>query len=252
MAVAGVALIGVGAAVAFGWVGTDTAEAENNIAERVRSVEIDNQSGDVTIRATDTQQTKVHQSFRYRWGEPDEAYELDGDNLVLNGCGWGCDVSYQVEVPRDVLVTGKASSGNVTLTEVGGVDVQANSGNIEVRRAAGEVRTKASSGNITLVDLTGPVFAEANSGNIRGDQLGNRAEVQASSGDITLNLASPQSVTASASSGDVEVGVPDGRYRVTTETNGTQEIGVASDDSASHVLDLEASSGDVTVRTLGR
>lgn len=247
-ALAGVVLIGIGVVIALGWWNKDTAEATGEVPERMRTVEINNESGDVTITAGDTDVTRVHQVFRYRWNEPDDAYRASGDELVLEGCGWGCEVDYEVVVPRGTSVTGELSSGTATLRGVGDVDLQASSGDVAVQQVDGRVNLEANSGEIRVADVAGPVTANANSGNIHGERLRGAIDLQASSANIQLSLDRAQNVTAQASSGNIELTVPDQPYRVNAETNGSQQIEVPTDPSAAHTLNLDASSGNVTVR----
>ncbi|MQA11092.1 MAG: DUF4097 family beta strand repeat protein [Pseudonocardiaceae bacterium] len=249
LALAGVVLIGVGAAIAFGWWDEDTAEASGRVSDPIRSVQIANDNGDVTIRAGDVESTRVRQQFSYRWGEPEDSYQVDGDELVLNDCGWNCSVSYDVVVPRGTAITGSADSGNVTLTDVGDVDVRASSGEVEVRRAAGTVNVDANSGGVELIDIAGPASVHANSGNIQGRDLRGDLDVRANSGDITLGMSRASNVTAEANSGNIDLTVPDRRYQVQVEGNGDEAVDVRVDDRARYLLDLNASSGDVTVRT---
>lgn len=213
-ALAGVGLIGVGVAVAAGWWWPSTAEATDEFREPVRIVEIDNDSGSVTVRAAEVATTTVRQTFRYSWGDHGDGTSLEGGTLRLDDCGWQCSVDYEVVVPLGTTVRGKVNSGNLDLDGVA------------------EVAVEVDSGNVTVRNVEGPVKANADSG------------------DVVLRLAVPGSVTASADSGNVELIVPPASYRVTGDTDsGDRTITVPQDPTSEFVLDLESDSGDVTVRT---
>lgn len=100
------------------------------MADTVRMVRIDNDAGNISIRAADVERTEIHQRFEYSWSKPeaDDGYEMDGDTLVLDGCGWNCEVDYEVVVPRGTRVTGDADAGNIELDGVASGDVVVRAG----------------------------------------------------------------------------------------------------------------------------
>lgn len=246
-ALAGVALIGVAAAIAFNWWEDDIAEASDEVREPVRTVRIANDSGDVKVVAGATRTAKVHQRFDYTWNEPESSYSVSDGELVLDGCGWNCSVDYTVEVPRGTTITGDANSGDIVLDNVGDVDVHADSGSVQVRRANGDVRVEASSGDVELTGVAGTTQVDSSSGEVRATGLRGRTEVNASSGDISLGLDRAQDVVAHTSSGRIQLTVPDQRYRVQASTEGDERIGVRQSPDAAHLLDLDTSSGDLQV-----
>lgn len=212
-AIAGIALIGAGAAIATGWWWPSTAEAREDVREEISAVEIDSDSGDVRIRAANVETTTVNQRLRYTWSQPDRAFTVDDGTLVLEDCGWNCTVDYEVVVPLGTDVRGEANSGDITLDGVAGVDVNANSGDVSVRNVDAAIK------------------------------------VEANSGDIELRLEAPGEVTAEANSGDIRLTVPRADYRITGSSNsGDRTISVPTDPGSQHVLDLETNSGDVVVR----
>ncbi|OZM71531.1 hypothetical protein CFN78_19690 [Amycolatopsis antarctica] len=242
-------MIGIGTLLAFGVWWPDSSEATEQLDEQVRNVRIDSDSGNVTVRAADTSTTTVKQVFDLTFGDPEPGFELDGDELTLGDCGWWCTVDYEVTVPRGTTVSGDADSGDVRLEGVRSVDVQADSGNIDVRDVDGSVRAEASSGDVSLVNIGSDVSADASSGNITGEGIRGKVEVDASSGDIDLSLAAEHPVTAKASSGNISLVVPPGRYRVEGESDsGSRDVDVAVDPGAGTLLSLETNSGNVSVR----
>ncbi|NES17040.1 MULTISPECIES: DUF4097 family beta strand repeat-containing protein [Micromonospora] len=207
-------------------------------------------AGDVTVDATGPAgQVRIKRVVRYQGGQPDTRYEVRGDELVLNtDCGPRCTVSYQVTAPEGVAVRGETSSGNVTLSQVGAVDFTLRSGDISVSGARADVRAETTSGNIEVVDAAGAVRLRASSGNIDGRRLAAGVDAEATSGNVTVELDRPASARLRASSGDVELIVPADRYRVRAHADaGDTDLGVPNDPTATLLLDISATSGNVTL-----
>ena len=212
LAIGGIALIGVGAAIGLGWWWPSTTTVDRQVAQRIDTVALDVGSGDVHIRAGDVGATTIRQRFHYSGSGPGDAFEVSGTRLQLHGCGHDCTVDYDVVVPRGTTVTGGANSGDVTAQGLAATDVTTRSGEVRV------------------LDAAAPVTVHANSG------------------DITVALALPADVRADANSGDVKVTVPPDRYRLQIDTNsGDEKVNIAGDPAGTHVLDLRANSGDVEV-----
>ncbi|MBN6035791.1 DUF4097 family beta strand repeat-containing protein [Amycolatopsis sp. 195334CR] len=250
LAIGGIALIVAGAAIGFGWWWPSTSEATAQVDTKIQRVRLASDSGSVHVRAADVQQSTVVQRFDYRWGEPDQSYSVNGDELVLADCGNWCSVDYDVVVPFGTTVSGDADSGEIVLTGVASADVTADSGSVDVRNVAGPVTVQVSSGNVTLADLGSTAKVVANSGKISGTGLKGSVDAQADSGDIELVMAAAQEVKAHADSGEVEVTVPPGTYRVEGDTDsGSRDISIPTGGGGTAVLlQLNTESGDVTVR----
>ncbi|MEU5527164.1 DUF4097 family beta strand repeat-containing protein [Micromonospora chersina] len=207
-------------------------------------------AGDVTIRATGAaDQVRIKRIVRYQGGEPDTRYEIKGDELVLpSDCGPRCTVSWEVTAPEGVTVRGETSSGNVTLNRVGPVDFTLKSGDLTVTEARGEVRATTTSGNIEVVDATGPVRLRASSGDISARRLAAGLDAEATSGNLVVELDQPAAARLHATSGDVDLTVPPGRYRVRADAkSGDTDVAVPNDPAAPLLLDVTATSGNVTV-----
>lgn len=230
-AVAGVVLIGVAIGIATGWAWSAEATVDAEVSERITAVELDNDSGNVIVRAGDVTATQIKQRFDYRFSEPDDAFEVDDGTLKLKDCGWWCSVDYEVVVPRDTKVSGEMESGNLTLIGLAAADV------------------KADSGDIKLENIAGPVTLDIDSGNVEGTGLRGDLTVNADSGRLDLTFAEPVNVKADIDSGDVELTLPDVEYQVDVEIDsGTQDVEVDQGTGADHVLEFVIDSGDLTVR----
>jgi hypothetical protein len=248
LALGGIVLIGVGVAIGFGWWTPATAEADAQLSAPVKSVRLDTDSGSVHLRVGQGQ-GKIHQTFSYRGGKPGDGYRMDGDELVLDGCGSRCDVSYEIVLPEGVPVKGKSDSGDLEFSAATSVDVSSSSGRVEVRDVPGEVKIKTESGRIELVNIGQAVEAKVESGSIEGSGLRGGVDAQTSSGSIKLALQAANDVTAKTDSGSIELTVPSGPYRVEgSSDSGHRDIGVAQDSSSAQTLDLKTDSGSVTVR----
>ncbi|HEX5540598.1 MAG TPA: DUF4097 family beta strand repeat-containing protein [Micromonospora sp.] len=205
-------------------------------------------SGDVTVRTAAVSMVQIKRTVRYRGDEPDANYRIEGTVLTVDTrCGRNCSVSYDITAPQGVAVGGSTGSGDLTLTNVGRVDVATGSGSITVQGASQAVRAETGSGDITVTDGLGPVSVEAKSGSVVGRGLGGgEVSVRTNSGDVSLTLDTPQSVRLSVGSGDVTLSVPTGSYRVSARTSsGDQDIRVPSDPAAPFLLDLSSRSGDI-------
>ncbi|GAA5101548.1 DUF4097 family beta strand repeat-containing protein [Haloechinothrix salitolerans] len=230
-AIAGVVFLGIAVVIATGWWNPSTASADDTINEPVRHVEIDNDSGGISIRAADVDATTVHQEYRYHWGEPDTAFEVRDGILNLDDCGWQCDVSYEVVVPLDTTVDGKVDSGSVDLEGIAEADLKVNSG------------------DVVLTDVDGPVQLDVDSGSVSGTGLVGSLDADVDSGNVELTFVEPPDVTADIDSGNIELTVPDVPYRVTSNVDsGNEEIDVPTDPDSEHLMEFDVDSGNLVIR----
>ena len=253
LAVAGIAVIGAGLAIGFGQWGFgfgSTVSRDATLTQQIRSVKLENGSGDVRIR-TSPGAARVHQTLRYRLsGEPNDAYRVDGDQLVIVDCGSNCSADLDLTVPAGIPVTGASDSGSLDVAGVGSVDVTAESGSATVRDVAGPVKLRMDSGRAELHNV-GEVQVHNQSGRTVADGVRGPVDVSASSGRIELALAQPANVRATADSGRVEVTVPpSGSYQVTGASDGGRRTIDVPQHSGpdTKTLDLSSGSGGVTVK----
>ncbi|TCO64834.1 DUF4097 family beta strand repeat-containing protein [Actinocrispum wychmicini] len=267
--VVGVCAIGVGTLVLSGCgfrVASQQFSDDNAVQQTVSAVRIENGSGRVHISVG--AKPGVHRTVYYQNDKPAQTSHFEGDTLVLEDCKIrNCSIDYDVVLAAGAKVMGEVGSGEIELTGMSEVGVQAGSGNITVRDVAGPVTVKvssgraelsglgqsavveASSGDVRLTDVKGDATVVARSGSVVGTGLSGKTSVQSSSGDVTLTMAASQNVKVTASSGDIRVNVPKGTpYKTSvTTSSGDQRVNVATDPNASTVMELQANSGDVTV-----
>jgi hypothetical protein len=240
-------------AVAAGCQGASYAELDftSTEADRVTEIVIAEGPGDVLVTTGARADTTIRRTVRYRGDQPGVTYRVTGSVLNLDtSCGPDCWVSYQIQAPAGVSVRGATGSGNVEASDVAAVDLQAGSGSLTVRRASGEVKLTSRSGAVSASDVRGSAVLTSTSGGIDGRALaGPEVSAQSTSGDIDVATTAPGSVTARSGSGNLLVSVPRDRYRVQARSgSGEQQVTVPHDAGATHVLDLESTSGDVVAR----
>ncbi|MFI5747138.1 DUF4097 family beta strand repeat-containing protein [Streptomyces sp. NPDC051644] len=226
----GSGLIGLGACGLIDW---NTFEDDAHVAQKITSVRLDLGSGRVNLRGgAKTTEVSLHRSVRYRGDKPEGAsHRVENGVLVLGGCGRQCSVSYTVEVPEGIPVSGGASSGSVVLARVGPVNVTTHSGRIE------------------LDGVTGPADVHTSNGRIEGRGLAGPVRARTSNGRIELTPVNPQDVRARTSNGAIVVTAPAGRYVVAASTDhGHEDIGIANDPAGDHRIDLATANGSITVR----
>ncbi|MCA1703436.1 MAG: DUF4097 domain-containing protein [Actinobacteria bacterium] len=251
-AVAGAALIGVAVLLITGWVPWASKSAEQHAEIDAAVVRLDLGSGDVTVRRGGVERISLLAQARSWWGAPGQGWRRDGDAVVLGDCGWLCTVNYELVVPPKTRVVGTTESGSVTVDGAETVDVEVNSGSIDVSDVPGTVSASTNSGSVSLTRIGKLSTAHSSSGSINGHALAGPVVATTSSGDVTLDLARQQDVRAETSSGDVELAVPAGSYRVESPSLGTEtdeeRIEVVDDPNARYSLELSTSSGAVAVR----
>ncbi|MDT8910597.1 DUF4097 family beta strand repeat-containing protein [Amycolatopsis sp. PS_44_ISF1] len=249
LALGGTVLIGLGVALAFGWGPGSSVTRDATVAQPIRGVKLAADSGDVRIRVG-TGAVTVHQKLHYNFrSAPDDAFHVEGDQLVLGGCGRTCTADFEVVVPAGVPVTGTTGSGDLDVTGVGSVDASSSSGDATVADVTGLVKLHLDSGSIDLRDVGG-VQAHSESGHVSAGGVRGPVEVSTDSGSVELRLAQPGDVKVQAGSGSVEVRVPSGSYRVIGDSgSGSRSIDIPQGPAGAKTLDLSTDSGSVSVQT---
>lgn len=203
------------------------------VDETVTAIELDDTDGGVTVRGVEgATGIALERTIRYRGDRTfEETHSVDGDTLVLGGCGRNCSVAYTLEVPAGLDVSGTTENGEIDLTLVHDVDVE------------------TSNGRVTLDGVTGTIRVATSNGRIEGSGLGGEGvEASTSNGAIELALDVAQDVEARTSNGSIDLTVPDGSYQVNAETsNGGIDVTIPDDPDGEHTLDLSTSNGSVTV-----
>ena len=145
----------------------------------------------------------------------DKGWSWTGNNYV-----W---MDLRVEVPEDLALEVKDSSGDMFLKNIAAVEVQDSSGDIEIEAARGPVSISDSSGDIDVDVAGGDLTIESDSsGDINANDIrGSVLVVKDSSGDIDLSDISDNVVVERDSSGDIEARHVGGDFRVLKDGSGT-------------------------------
>jgi len=128
----------------------------------------------------------------------------------------------KVEVPEDLALEIKDSSGEISLRNVGAVQLEDSSGAIEIENARGAVSIRDSSGDIDIKGVTGDLTIESDSsGGIYANEIeGSVLVKQDSSGDIRVSHVSHNVVVERDSSGDITATDVGGDFRVLKDGSG--------------------------------
>ncbi|MGJ7907848.1 DUF4097 family beta strand repeat-containing protein [Actinopolyspora sp. H202] len=253
LAVGGAVLVLLGGAV-LAWGGPS--DTSTGSPSGVTAVELRSGAGAVDISYEAGAEPRVREERDGWWGgwgrNSETSYRVEDGGLVLDAdCGWGCDVEYEVTLPRRVPVTGTLGSGSLEVTGMSSTDVRVDSGALELRGIDGEVRAETGSGGIELTDIGGPVNVSTGSGQIEGEDI-DSADVttRTSSGGISLELSEPRSVRADTGSGGIELTVPANSYSVRADTgSGSTDIEVPRDADSERSLRLSTGSGSIEVES---
>jgi len=188
-------------------------------------------SGDVAVRAEDTDRTVVDVEGR---SADEVVVEQRGNEIVViapkhhTGLFGGNELRVRATVP----------TGSELATKLGSADVTA-AGRL------GTARIRTGSGDVRLEDVAGEAIVETGSGDLLVGSAGGELRVKSGSGDVAVShLGGPGSV--STGSGDVEIETAAGPVAV---KSGSGDLRVRD---ARHGVELGTASGDLQVDRLHR
>lgn len=128
----------------------------------------------------------------------------------------------RIEVPADLMLDIKDSSGDLSLDGVANVKLQDSSGDIEIDNIHGAITIRDSSGDIDVDQVNGDLTIEADSSgdiyvkNVQGEVLVERD----SSGDIQIGHVTASVVILRDSSGDISANDVGGDFKVVKDGSG--------------------------------
>ena len=145
-----------------------------------------------------------------------------------SGSGWSLFgdsyawLDLHIEVPQDLALDIKDSSGDVSLKSTATVRLQDSSGDIDIEDALGPVAIRDSSGDIDIDEVKGNLTIEADSsGDIYARDINGMVLIkQDSSGDIRVSHVSEDVVVERDSSGDISARNVGGDFRVLKDGSG--------------------------------
>ncbi len=135
-------------------------------------------------------------------------------------------VDMHLEVPEDLALDVRDSSGDMLLKNIAEVTIKDSSGDIEVEGGRGPISISDSSGGINIEGAEGDVTIESDSsGDISARDInGSVLVVSDSSGDIDVSRVRDNFVVESDSSGDISASDVDGDFRVLRDGSGSIRI----------------------------
>ena len=146
--------------------------------------------------------------------------ESNGDWKAFgNNYAW---LDLKIEVPQDIALEVKDSSGDMSLRNTAAVQIYDSSGDIEVDKSRGTVSIRDSSGDIDIDESEGDITIEADSsGDINANGInGTVLVIKDSSGDIHVTDVSENVVVERDSSGDISASGVGGDFRVLKDGSG--------------------------------
>lgn len=140
-------------------------------------------------------------------------------SLFGNSYAW---LDLHIEVPQELALEIKDSSGDMSLKNTASAQIQDSSGDIDIEDARGPVSIRDSSGDIDIDELNGDLTIVADSsGDIYArDIKGSVLIKQDSSGDIRVSHVSENVVVERDSSGDISARDVGGDFRVLKDGSG--------------------------------
>lgn len=145
-------------------------------------------------------------------------------------------------------VRAETRSGDIRACNIGGIEVDTGSGDVEIEVVRGNAKVKLGSGDISIKEAQGDVKLTTGSGDISinsGIGEGASWELKADSGDVELALpeGSRFSLRAGTGSGEIELGFP---LKITKKTEQTLAGEAGEGPRAS--IRIETYSGDISIR----
>jgi hypothetical protein len=205
----------------------------------ISRLQIDVPAGQITI--SPGRRLQVQSTVTWVFGKPSVRRIVHGRTVQVSAaCPQpnvfeDCQVSLAVRVPADLAIS-----------------VEAGSGTIDVRGAAGSLDLAVTSGAISMTGVSGIVRASATSGLISGSGLkAARLAAAVSSGQLRLRFAAaPQLLTLAVGSGRGQAVVPPGTRYAVTASAGPPSLQLGpdlADASARSDLTATVGSGVLTV-----
>ena len=145
------------------------------------------------------------------------------------GSGWSftgnsyISMDLDIEVPQDLALKVRDSSGDMLLKNTGALSVQDSSGDIEIAAARGPVSIQDSSGDVDIDKVDGDLTIESDSsGDVYASGInGNVLVENDSSGDLRFTDISQDVVVERDSSGDIRATDVGGDFRVLKDGSGS-------------------------------
>lgn len=156
--------------------------------------------------------------IRVSMPDADSGWSITGNRYVY--------IDLKVEVPENIPLDVRDSSGDMEIVGTASVEVHDSSGDIDIENVTGEVVLNDSSGDIELLDIRGNVTVrQDSSGDIYGRDIFGSVQVERdSSGDIRFRNVRDNYVVERDSSGDIVADSVGGDFRVLSDGSGSIDV----------------------------
>ncbi|MDP4535935.1 DUF4097 family beta strand repeat-containing protein [Alkalimonas collagenimarina] len=129
-----------------------------------------------------------------------------------------------IEVPASILLDLTLSSGSASVENIAGLELVLSSGRVQANDIAGPVSGSVSSGQLTITEA-GPVQLNAlSSGQVRLHQVGSVQASSVSSGQLSIETAAGDVTLASLSSGQMRASDVHGSVKVDRISSGSVRV----------------------------
>lgn len=188
-------------------------------------LEIENNSGRITVRPGDTSTVRIHAVIsswdggvladttqRARAIEANPPIHQAGNSIRIDRIDERhISIAYDLVVPAQTRLQSKTGSGGQSIEGIQGpVTATAGSGGIQIARIDDAVTVQSGSGGVEFDSIKGRIEATTGSGGVRGANLSGPIIAHAGSGGITLRLTGTTGfdVHAQTGSGQIYVDPP--------------------------------------------
>ncbi|HEU5156951.1 MAG TPA: DUF4097 family beta strand repeat-containing protein [Streptosporangiaceae bacterium] len=209
--------------------------------------------GDIRIHTGPGTGAAIHRTIHYHGSrKPQPSQQVTNGVLTfVKGCG-DCSIDYDLTVPASVHVRIRNGGGSIRVADVAAADIQAGSGDVNVRNVRGPVRAHTGSGSVRVDSVGAQNDLHTSSGDISAAAVhGGTLLANTGSGSLRLRFdAAPVNVRAVTGSGDLSIELPPGRYRIDSATgSGDKNINVPEDPAATAMVYAKTGSGSLRVDT---
>lgn len=203
-----------------------------------KQLRIEHLDGDIRISGGKPE-SKVHAKARFRAATIEDARaKAQGYDLVIEES----ETAITIKQPP---ISGMSVDLDISLSEIGALEVTATSGDVEIEHIQGSVRVTSRSGDLKLASVKGMIETTTTSGEVHLDDCeGPTISVQDTSGDVRVRRAKA-SLNIRAASGDVELDGCEGRSIAAETVSGTIQIDLLS--PLEGTLNVRTVSGDASI-----
>lgn len=193
------------------------------VTQPVTSVNVQSYGASVQVTGGPVSHVEVAETIGPGEGTPPVAAAVHDGQLSVGGSAcntWEQCVSFTVTVPRDVAVTVASGGAPVTVSDVATVNLDSDSGSMNVSRIDGPVAATTDGGPLTLTDVTGPVQADSGGGSLTATDVTATTAILTSGGGPAQVTGSIGTLGVYTDGGSADVRLTTAPGTVTVDTGG--------------------------------